>query len=162
MTDQDKMRFLAKIEVDPNTGCWNWTASKNAKGYGWFGYRGRTVKAHRWAYVHLGPGPIPAGAKLDHFLMNESADLCSRRCVNPDHLEPVSNRVNLLRSGSFRSAMRLSGLSRRKHDLPEGVSPHRKKFMAVGRRDGIRFYLGLHMTPDEAHAAVQAFNQQKG
>jgi hypothetical protein len=42
--------------------------------------------AHRWSYeYHV--GPIPDGLQLDH--------LCRvRRCVNPWHLEPVTNRVN--------------------------------------------------------------------
>ena len=34
-------RFHDKYEIDPSTGCWVWTASKNAKGYGRFRLDGR-------------------------------------------------------------------------------------------------------------------------
>lgn len=83
-------RFMAKVEVDEN-GCWLWTAYRNPKGYGKFGFGGgnRVVMAHRWAYGHF-VGPIPVEHEIDH--------LCRvRSCVNPDHLEAVTHRVNLLR-----------------------------------------------------------------
>lgn len=39
-------------------------------------------------------GPVPEGLQLDH--------LCRvRNCVNPDHLEPVTQKVNILRGDSF-------------------------------------------------------------
>jgi hypothetical protein len=45
--------------------------------------------AHRWSYEHF-VGPIPEGLHIDH--------LCRvRRCVNPDHLEPVTPKENYLR-----------------------------------------------------------------
>lgn len=88
-------RFLEKVEVDPS-GCWLWTAKRNSKGYGifWTGPKtkeraGTWNRAHRVAY-RLFVGPIPDGMLLDH--------LCRvPGCVNPDHLEPVTNRENLLR-----------------------------------------------------------------
>lgn len=47
------------------------------------------VGAHRVVYEEL-VGPIPDGLMLDH--------LCRvRHCVNPEHLEPVTNRENVLR-----------------------------------------------------------------
>ena len=38
-------------------------------------------------------GEIPAGRQLDHLCRN-------RLCVNPAHLEPVTNRTNTLRGNS--------------------------------------------------------------
>jgi hypothetical protein len=78
-------------EVDPATGCWLWVRALTTAGYGaWFRDGGRL--AHRIVYQRL-VGPIPRGLTIDH--------LCrTRRCVNPDHLEPVSMRVNLLRGES--------------------------------------------------------------
>lgn len=45
--------------------------------------------AHRVAYARV-HGPIPPGLQVDH--------LCrTRACINPDHLEAVTGRVNTLR-----------------------------------------------------------------
>ena len=74
-------------------GCIEWTASLNSNGYGTFTAASYvTVMAHRWAYEHY-VGPIPPGMTLDHLCRN-------RRCVNPEHLEPVTQHENLLRSGN--------------------------------------------------------------
>jgi len=82
-------RFEVKI-AKSDTGCWLWIGSLNGKGYGHFNLDGRIHKAHRWAYERRFGTP-PEGMQLDH--------LCSvRNCVNPDHLEPVTNRENSRRS----------------------------------------------------------------
>ncbi|MGQ4513709.1 HNH endonuclease [Streptomyces sp. DW26H14] len=82
-------RFWAK--VSPTGFCWEWKASIKPNGYGQFGVAsGRVVYAHRYAYELL-VGPISEGADIDHLCRN-------RACVNPDHLDPVDRRTNLLRS----------------------------------------------------------------
>lgn len=53
---------------------------------------GPTVVAHRFAYELL-VGPIAQGMTLDHKCR-------TRLCVRPDHLEPVTNRENVLRGES--------------------------------------------------------------
>lgn len=71
------------------TPCWVWQRFINPGGYGMLKIDGRTKVAHRDSYERL-VGPIPEGLELDH--------LCRvRACVNPDHLEPVTGRVNILR-----------------------------------------------------------------
>lgn len=86
----EPVRFWAKVVVGD---CWEWTASRTDDGYGQFSVqrpRGRTqLKAHRWAWEHL-VGPIRPGLTLDHLCRN-------RGCVNPDHLQPASVRLNTMR-----------------------------------------------------------------
>jgi len=83
-------RFWAKVRF---TGaCWEWTGSTTPGGYGHIGaggHDGQTLLAHRVAYQLL-VGPISTGLTLDHLCRN-------RRCVNPDHLEPVTGRENTTR-----------------------------------------------------------------
>lgn len=82
-------RFFSK--VDASGICWEWTAAL-AFGYGRFRVADKIVQAHRWTWEHL-VGEIPEGLDLDHLCRN-------RKCVNPDHLEPVSRQVNLARGAS--------------------------------------------------------------
>lgn len=82
--------------IDFTESCWLWTGPGDGLGYGSFGLKTddgwRVVKAHRFAYETM-VGPIPAGLHIDH--------LCRvRHCVNPDHLEPVTLRENILRGVS--------------------------------------------------------------
>lgn len=69
--------------------CWVWMGSA-AGGYGQIMIDSAAVKVHRVMYERL-KGPVEDGLQLDH--------LCRvTRCCNPDHLEPVSARINILRS----------------------------------------------------------------
>lgn len=81
-------RLLSKVNV-VDSGCWEWTASIRAGGYGQFSYQGTPCVAHRIAY-RLMVGEIPEGLELDHLCRN-------RKCVNPKHLEVVTRKVNLNR-----------------------------------------------------------------
>jgi HNH endonuclease len=92
-------RFWAKVNKNapipdyaPHLGpCWVWTGYCN-KGYGRFNPGGRSapVKAYVWSWEQVN-GPRDAGMTLDH--------LCRvTQCVRPDHLEMVTQRVNILRS----------------------------------------------------------------
>lgn len=80
-------RFWSK--VDKSGTCWLWTASIRATGYGQFRVGKRTRDAHRVAW-ELTNGSVPDGLQLDHLCRN-------RACVRPDHLEPVTQRENILR-----------------------------------------------------------------
>ncbi len=83
-----EQRFWAKVSKTDE--CWLWTGSKN-DGYGKFRpvANQRPVLAHRYAYELL-VGPIPRDLTLDHLCRVHS-------CVNPEHLEPVTRRENILR-----------------------------------------------------------------
>jgi hypothetical protein len=81
MSKEDLDRFLDKVDFSGE--CWNWKASKNKDGYGWFGVKGRVVLAHRIS-CWLAHGPPPdEKPTADH--------LCKdRSCVNPEHLRWAS------------------------------------------------------------------------
>lgn len=82
--------FWRRVDKDSEgNGCWLWRGYVLPRGYGRFHVAGRLVYAHRFAY-ELEHGLVPQGFELDH--------LCrSKACVNPEHLEVVSHRGNLLR-----------------------------------------------------------------
>jgi hypothetical protein len=90
-------RFEEKFVADPNGGCWFWlSATGTYDGYGYFTVRrGFVGKAHRIAYEHY-KGRIPKGKELDH--------LCrTPHCINPEHVEPVTHQVNMLRGHNVAS-----------------------------------------------------------
>lgn len=98
---QSGQRFAAKIDVDPDSGCWLWTASLRPNGYAQFNAGDhRIVRAHRWSYEQC-RGPVPAGLDLDHLCHNldlscPGGPTCRhRRCVNPWHVEPSTRAANL-------------------------------------------------------------------
>lgn len=82
-------RFWSKVQVDAS-GCWLWTAQRSRSGYAGFFLHGRGAsRAHRVAFELLVQA-IPQGLTLDH--------LCRvRHCVNPAHLEVVTQKENTLR-----------------------------------------------------------------
>lgn len=85
-------RLLAKIAVNPVTGCWEWTASRNKAGYGYIGLcdgTTRPILAHRASWM-LFRGELMPGLVIDHLCRNTS-------CINPDHLEQVAVRENVMR-----------------------------------------------------------------
>ena len=73
----------------PESGCWAWLGGMLSCGYGYLKIDGKNRLAHRIAY-ELAIGPIPDGLQIDH--------LCRvRSCINPNHLEPVTQQVNIRR-----------------------------------------------------------------
>lgn len=96
-------RLLAKVVIDLDAAptiddapCWLWSGGHTGQGYGQIaagGARGKRLLAHRamWEFWN---GPIQAPLHIDHLCRNP-------QCVNPAHLEAVTNRVNTLRGNTF-------------------------------------------------------------
>ena len=91
-------RFADNWMPEPNSGCHLWLGPvaevRPGFTYGRFSPGGglARVLAHRVAY-EISKGEIPDGLVIDHLCRNTY-------CVNPQHLEPVTHRVNCLRGVS--------------------------------------------------------------
>lgn len=92
----DERAILARIFIGEPDECWPWIGRRTPDGYGqfvthnlWTSHRQR---AHRLVWRIL-VGPIPAEMVIDHKCHN-------RICVNPNHLQILSNVENAQRNGN--------------------------------------------------------------
>lgn len=85
-------RFGEKVQVNVMNGCWEWIPKPHHTGYAVFWFNDKHTLAHRFSYEQF-IGRIPDGLHLDHLCRN-------RKCVNPFHLEPVTNYENTIVRGS--------------------------------------------------------------
>lgn len=101
--------FWRKVEVLGPNDCWMWRGARDNNGYGVVTLVSRPhkgVASHRFAY-EAQVGPIPVGLQIDHLCRN-------RLCQNARHLEPVTQKVNLLRGEGW------GAQAARKTECPSG------------------------------------------
>lgn len=122
-------RFWEKVNKDgpvspfrPDLGpCWIWLGCIHKTGYGIFWNR-RHISAHRFSLE------LALGRSLEYL---DADHLCRvRACVNPSHLEPVTNRENVLRGNGP------TAINARKNECPKGhplVAGNLKKDKRGGR-----------------------------
>lgn len=109
---------LINLMSPHENGCWEWLGHRTKEGYGSMyasgrGPAGNGYKASRMSH-ELFVGPIPAGLQVDHICTNTG-------CVNPDHLESVTNDEN-----QRRRALRATHC-RRGHPVEPLVNGRRKR-----------------------------------
>lgn len=85
-------KILARSNLDV-LGCWLWTGSTSSHPYGRITFEGKTWLAHRLSHLAF-KGFLDDSLVIDH--------LCSVKvCVNPEHLEQVTQGENVLRAASL-------------------------------------------------------------
>lgn len=94
MLEDELPRFISKVRKE-SSGCWLWTAAKNARsgGYPVFTIAGRLRLAHRVSLRYFS-GPFNEASDVDHLCRNSL-------CVNPEHLEAVTHDENMARGAIY-------------------------------------------------------------
>jgi len=79
-------RFAEKVVFGSANDCWNWVGAIKDNGYGNFYADGKTISAHRAAYI------LAYGTILSEQIMHTCDN---RRCVNPHHLLNGTRQQNM-------------------------------------------------------------------
>jgi len=87
-------RFWAKVKVAGPNDHWLWLGASRPDEYGVMAIGGKSLKVHRVAWVIENKRDIQEGFIVDH--------TCNIKfCVNPKHLEEVTQTVNVDRYHEF-------------------------------------------------------------
>lgn len=120
-------RLYAKVVACPDPGCdcdgcLLWTGTKTRDGYGRISVSGQMRVVHQVAWKLETGAPVPDGLFLDHV---KARGCRHRNCVKVTHLEPVTNRENLLRGDTIAAAHIAQTHCKRGHLFNDVNTEHR-------------------------------------
>lgn len=107
---EDYQRFWTKVEI-VDTNCWEWLGSCAGNGYGQVYMSNKHWKTHRLSYLFY-YGYLDSELTIDHLCRN-------KKCVNPTHLELVTQRINNLRSDNITAINSRKTHCKRGHEFNE-------------------------------------------
>jgi hypothetical protein len=108
-TEVARLNSLYARAIESPDGCWLWQGWLDDLGYARIRTGSKHLRAHRVSY-ELMVAEIPDGLVIDHLCRN-------RNCVNPYHMEPVTQSVNAERGNKARTAEKTQ--CKNGHELPE-------------------------------------------
>lgn len=151
-----KERFLAKISVDPGTGCWLWKGQIDSDGYALMHVGRKSRRAHRLAWT-LFRGEISEGLLACH-----NCDI--RFCVNPDHLflgTHAENSADMMRKGRQRAGEKnpTARLKREQVTMIRGLIASGETLTAIAKRVGLTVAAIRHIKVGRTWARVRGADE---
>lgn len=133
---RDPESFASAWKIDKGSGCWHWQRFVRPDGYGAITNRkagGSWQSAHSFIYEAV-YGPLNS-LHVDHLCDN-------RKCVNPAHLEAVTNAENCRRGrnaklswNDVRHIRKLIAQGWRQADIARAFDLSQTHVMRIGRRE---------------------------
>ena len=120
-------KILSCVEPFNDKGCLLYLGHITEQGYGRIKIKDKSYRVHRLIFEHF-HGPLAVGLMPDH--------LCRvRHCIHPDHMEAVTNRVNLMRGVSPSAICARKTHCSKGHPYGEesSVTPNRSKARRICR-----------------------------
>jgi len=111
ISPEDLKRFYSKIKFNEETWCWDWVGTTLQRGYGHFKLKRKIWRSHRLSYL-IHKGDLIEGLTLNHLCRN-------RKCCNPDHLEQITSKENILCGESFSAVNKRKTHCKRGHEFTE-------------------------------------------